>query len=547
MILQDLGIDCEILEASERIGGRVYTHRFNGQAGYDAPRNTPARYDYFDVGAMRFPDIPFMERVFDLFKRVGVDDLLIDYHLGTENNLAFYNAKPPIRKNEVNPLSDPFKVAVANGGTVPDKYALVEGAPKKWISEAIDPYREKFREAYKKPVSQRLRQFEEAWDYLMQQDHHTTRGYMQSKVEPYPEPVVHWLETVDSGTGFFNYAFTETVIDSLDFDWPWASTTPDPEQTKETKWVCIDGGSDHLIHEMARTLKHQPLLEQRVTKLELLPGNRQIQVTGRSRNWTWARQYEQVICTVPLGCLGGIDTDRAGLSYNQRQAVRALQYGSSTKVGIKFARRWWDDPAVCPAGPMHGGQSSTDAPIRTCVYPSYGLETPSAPGVLMASYAWAQDAQRVGALAQEKGGAADKMLLELVLNDLEKIHGIPQKRFGPIEDHYAHNWDNAAFARGAFAHYGPGQFGAPGDDGRLFASIKAPAADGRLHIAGEATSVHHAWVLGALNSAWRAVYNLLVKSYPKKVDLLIKNWGIPDEENQRSLLRLAELAKRNVF
>lgn len=64
MMLQDLGIDYEIVEAEAdeelggHVGGRIYTHRFNGKAGIDAPFNDPKRYDYIDMGAMRFPDIP---------------------------------------------------------------------------------------------------------------------------------------------------------------------------------------------------------------------------------------------------------------------------------------------------------------------------------------------------------------------------------------------------------------------------------------------------------------------------------------------------------
>ena len=54
------------------------------------------------------------------------------------------------------------------------------------------------------------------------------------------------------------------------------------------------------------------------------------------------------------------------------------------------------------------------------------------------------------------------------------------------------------FSVGAFAFFGPGNFG------NAYTSLTLPAADGRLHFAGEAISVRHAWVEGALDSAWRA-------------------------------------------
>jgi hypothetical protein len=47
-------VNCEIFEAAaeKRLGGRLYTYEF--------PQGGP--HDYYDVGAMRFPDIPIMAR-----------------------------------------------------------------------------------------------------------------------------------------------------------------------------------------------------------------------------------------------------------------------------------------------------------------------------------------------------------------------------------------------------------------------------------------------------------------------------------------------------
>ncbi|KAA1477068.1 hypothetical protein DENSPDRAFT_786135 [Dentipellis sp. KUC8613] len=553
MILQDLGIPYQILEASDRIGGRILTHRFNGSAGYDAPKGTSARYDYFDVGAMRYPRIPFMDRVFDLFERVGINDLLVPYHLGGENNLLYLNSRAPIRKSDVEPDKDVFQVSESNGGGVPDAFALP--GPDHWINQTYEPFRRLFGELYDSPVEDRFRKFRIAWDALTRQDHHSTRSYMRSgkdgkpedALPPFPESVAHWLETFEASTGNFNLAFVESVLDSLDFDWPFPTTCPGPT---EYPWVCIDGGSDHLVNEMARVLHSKPILDQRVTKMALLHGNGdQVEVTSTSGGRTSTRRYSHVISTVPLSCLGAIDTDGLGLLYNQKQAIRALNYDSSTKVGIKFKTRWWEKEGVIPTGPIRGGQSSSDTQIRTCVYPSYGIDTPDAPGVLIVSYTWGQDARRIGSLAREKGSKADEMLLELTLDELAKMHGVPKEKFGPVEDHYVYNWDLDEHARGAFALYGPGQFGGPGDDGKLFASIKAPAAGGKFVIAGEATSAHHGWVQGALNSAWRAVYYVLLDKYQDK-DLLQRffdRWGIPDEESTVNLPKLAALALDHVL
>ncbi|TFY70187.1 hypothetical protein EVG20_g2809 [Dentipellis fragilis] len=518
MILQDLGVPYQILEANDRIGGRIFTRRFNGSAGYDAPKGTPARYDYFDVGAMRYPRIPFMDRVFDLFERVGISDLLVPYYLGAENNLIL------------------FQVSVSNGGAVPDVYAL--SGPDHWIDKTFEPFKRLFGEVYdsESPVEDRVRRFRIAWDTLTRQDHHSTRGYMQSgkdgkpddALPPFPEPVVHWLETFEAGTGNFNLAFVESVLDSLDFDWPLPATCPGPT---EYPWVCIDGGSDHMVNEMAKVLHSQPVLAQRVTKIALLHGDGdQVEVTSTSGGRTSTRHYSHVISTLPLSCLGAIHTDGLGLLYNQKQAIRALNYDSSTKVGIKFKNRWWEKEGVVLTGPIRGGQSSSDTQIRTCVYPSYG-----------------RAADRWPCAGEKRQGGSDAPRAGLGRAREDARH--PEREIRAVEDHFAYNWDMDEYARGAFALYGPGQFGAPGDAGKLFASIKAPAAGGKFVIAGEATSAHHGWVLGALNSAWRAVYYVLLDKYQDN-DLLKRftdRWGIPDEESTVNLPKLAALALDRVL
>lgn len=59
MILDSLAIPnftYEILESADRIGGRVNTFYFL------PPKDDPSGHQYYDVGAMRFPKIPIMNR-----------------------------------------------------------------------------------------------------------------------------------------------------------------------------------------------------------------------------------------------------------------------------------------------------------------------------------------------------------------------------------------------------------------------------------------------------------------------------------------------------
>jgi NAD(P)-binding Rossmann-like domain len=51
MILSRAGIPYDLLEASNRVGGRLYTKEFSKDP-----------HDYYDIGAMRYPDIPLMKK-----------------------------------------------------------------------------------------------------------------------------------------------------------------------------------------------------------------------------------------------------------------------------------------------------------------------------------------------------------------------------------------------------------------------------------------------------------------------------------------------------
>ena len=80
-------------------------------------------------------------------------------------------------------------------------------------------------------------------------------------------------------------------------------------------------------------------------------------------------------------------------------------------------------------------------------------------------------------------------------------------------------WDNHA-GGGAFALFGPGQFT------NLYETLLTPEFDGHLNIAGECCSVHHGWIVGALDSAYNAVNNILAQmGETEKIKTMEKMWG----------------------
>ena len=77
--------------------------------------------------------------------------------------------------------------------------------------------------------------------------------------------------------------------------------------------------------------------------------------------------YSAVISTVPLPRLSLMDLTgvKINSNYAQWSAIRELQYGPSTKIGIKFKSPWWSEKSAEFPAPIRGGQSYTDLPLRT--------------------------------------------------------------------------------------------------------------------------------------------------------------------------------------
>ncbi|KAM9957008.1 hypothetical protein ACTFIR_003745 [Dictyostelium discoideum] len=502
MILQDLGLQYNILEANkERVGGRIYTYRF--------PQNQD-KYQTVELGAMRFPKIEIMDRLLNLDKpwslfskleKAGHKIPTIPYHLTVDNNLVYYNGKRIFANTLLN--DDPLYFSdTHNGGpgtAVPDKYTY-------------QPYGDLLDAVYKKFSDDLENDFESGFETLLKSDNYSTRAYLFEK-GPYPQSVVNYLETMDTGTGLYDMAFSETIMDYFDF-------------SAGDEWLCIDGGTDIIVNSMVKTLRPGCIEQGKiVTKVSRVVGKKG-DVSNLKVDFldgTEGRLFKHVISTGTLASLRRVDLSDLKLSHNKRTAIRSLHYDHSVKIALSFKSRWWEDSKFMNGKPMLGGKSSTDLPVRTIVYPSYGIGQPGVSGVLIVSYTWSLDASRIGSLVGDR--PSEEVLIKLCMANLAEVHNVPVATLQQLfVDYKCWDWYNDDYSSGAFALYSPSQFT------QLFPSLTKPSPDGRFHLAGEATSVHHGWIIGSLNSAYRSVDHILqVEGLDELRAKLRLNWGFIDE------------------
>ncbi|KAJ3505377.1 hypothetical protein NLJ89_g7452 [Agrocybe chaxingu] len=516
MMLDSLGIKYEITEGSGRTGGRLYTHNF--------PKNS-GKYQYYDVGAMRYPETTFMTRTFDLAKkRLGIT--MLPYLRANDNAFLSYNRVSITKaENKQKDLvkEDVFKVSVKNDGYVPEDY-FEQGTGVFW-DQILGELRQYFVD-YSFPV---------AFDKLKQLEDHSVTSYLLL-VKKIPYPVVKWWETMESRTGLFDQSLVETVLASLVF--------MDPNMTgKEVNWWCFDGGSEVVHKAMTDRISTKPQHFMRVTAIKESDNGQTLTVSFDSTHnprpsaqGRTEKKYSQVISTMSFGCLRMVDLEHLYLSYGQRNAIRQLTYTPSIKIGLQFKTAWWEKLGIV------GGQSSTDRPVRDIVYPSYGPDA-SHPNnqksnCMIAAYNGMQDSQRLGGLMKGKDTPEERIMLDLVMRDLAAVHKVDvEKLWDEYEDYYPWDFYRDEFQLGAFCQFGPNQFK------YTYPYVTQPGSkDQRFHFAGDATSTFHGWVAGALNSAWRAVLGMLL-AHPElnpnpNEDIIAKfkkEWGDSEEWDQRTL------------
>jgi monoamine oxidase len=206
-----------------------------------------------------------------------------------------------------------------------------------------------------------------------------------------------------------------------------------------------------------------------------------------------------------------------------------------------------------------GGVSSSDLPISNVVYPSWDDGDSSQNYILMASYSWAQDATRMASLVKDYPDAEVKdihdPLVTLCLQNLVKLfqaNGHTDVTYDYLRkkyiSHHAWSWSHDPWTAGAFALFGPGQFS------NIYQSFfTEPLCGGKLLIAGEALSVHHAWISGAIDSAFIKVTQLAMAKRGKygaaKMKKSVYGGGVgemPHELDETLLYWSVELNKKTL-
>ena len=198
----DLGIPFKIIEARERVGGRLFTHTF--------PDETGASYNYYDVGAMRFPQINSMRRLFRLFNYRPLNEgplqlrkKLTPYYFSNPNAFMSYNGETH-RQSELQSTSFQPEAVIKDVNPAP----YINAGYRRIIDDLVGPFASRIHTDLENSTANG------GWEYLMSFDQYSARAYMHTLYRPSTSlqrefdipnkplsvDVVNWMETFDGST-----------------------------------------------------------------------------------------------------------------------------------------------------------------------------------------------------------------------------------------------------------------------------------------------------------------------------------------------------------
>ena len=248
-----------------------------------------------------------------------------------------------------------------------------------------------------------------------------------------------------------------------------------------------EGGMDMLAKAMARELGTTIRYNTKVTKIAQNDKGVTVDyVDALKPGATQQARADWCVCTIPLSILSQIEVQA---SSEMQNAISAVPYGSSMKIGLEFKRRFWEEDDR-----IYGGITNTDLPIQQISYPSTGYMG-NGPAVLLGAYCFENsNSYRFSALKPAER-------IRLALEYGSQIHPQYKKEFlnGVSVAWHRMPWINGCFGNWTDAlreqHY------------KNLAQV-----DGRLVLAGEHVSYIPAWQEGAVLSSLDAIQRLHAKA-----------------------------------
>jgi monoamine oxidase len=258
-----------------------------------------------------------------------------------------------------------------------------------------------------------------------------------------------------------------------------------PNDGPFTQTYGLVGGNDQLPKALASALGQRVTYNSPVVRLA--HGTDGVTVTVRNRGGQQHEvQADHCICTLPFPVLRGVQITPA-FSQPKMRAIEEYRLAAASRLYLQTRTRFWRND---PLGALGGlNMIGTDTAAER-IWNTSQLQPDSTMGMLQ-SYMFDENALAFSGILPLLRSTAWKLLIAQFLPDV----------LTQVAAEYQKVWHEDPWQKGAFAFMQPNQFGSIWPAARR--------AEGRVHFAGEHTSVWFGYQNGALESAERCVQEVL--------------------------------------
>jgi monoamine oxidase len=511
-ILKRAGYRVTILEANDnRIGGRIKT--FHTTEGGE-----PAFHDcaqYAEAGAMRIPTThPLVNKLIEIMGLADRKQVFYNVDVA-KNDDTKQTFRGWLKTNGLLARRIDYKQGhlppgqLTMGFPIPDKF-LGKKADELLAAALEEPTKLITPDPKVSPSEQREQQIRGWKEVIRRFDPFSMRTYLLDYFARQGVPVniqddlIAYIGTFQNLTSRVFLSFIHSFVDTFYI-------------SPGTSYVELAGGNWQLPESFRKDLDDNLVMDARLVEIRWSDGSEgdgHPSVSVRTVNEPMMKRGilregrhhverlfsgDYLLCAIPFSAMRFVDITPQ-LNYHKRRAIIELHYDSATKVLLEFSERFWEwDEATWKSrvtGPYRGhdacgGSSITDSPNRFIYFPSHAVSGSSG-GVVLASYTWADEANRWDSIPAE-----DRH--KYALNGLTDIYGDGiRKYFTGIAR--TESWMENYYSFGEAAVFAPGQMTA------LHPNISM--AEGPIHFAGEHTSLKHAWIEGAIESGIRSALEI---------------------------------------
>ncbi len=340
-LLKAAGHEVVILEAQNRLGGRIHTARaFAGGM-------------YGELGAMRFPRQHHFARYL-IEEKFGL--ATAPFPMYDQDTFIYLQGKA-VRRSEFRTDLFDFDLPANETGVLPDELL------KRAVQPLIDLMEGEARE--------------QAWERLVAEyDRYSVLGYLKER--GLSDAAIAMIGPLLNLEGRYHFSLVEW------FSHYYENVFGD--------LVFIVDGADTLPRAYEPELMDDIRLGAEVQAIEQTGEGVDVHYAAGGRRDRVAA--DECIVTTPFVLLRHMEI--TGLDPQKWFAIRNAYYGRAHKIFLQFSERWWEDQYE-----ITHGVTVTDLGIRNVVYTPAGQNHRIKKGVLIASYGWGQDSMAYSPLPEE--------------------------------------------------------------------------------------------------------------------------------------------------